>query len=524
MNMYGISSRIQEEMDRLGIDRDLTLSILDACNAGKFDHHQPVKASAIPELDGKQLIDMTRPSGITLPAAHLRQRLQELFGDEGRRFLPETAADDEGEITVPAETISDIGVRLFGKCAYGILNGGSATSYGDEKKNRGFNKELFSLYEPYFHRFSPDVRGKAKGVTPAFINPDGSPGPSYLELKLRALLIGALKHRKNGGNSSSPLPLFQMTSASNNDDLADAFRKYRESPLLKDLSRVLNMHIDQIRTGIQPLIAAYTHSREGRPKKLFTRAFGKEGTLLPLPGGHGQNFIALRGVYQELRREGYRYAMLGNVDNLGTTPDPNHLGYLALSGKHAAFEFSFKTGVDVKGGVLVRDQHGRLTCADIGPAISRETVEEREHQGSAVLFNCASAIFDLDFLCSNLDRIIETLPTRFTDQEKDAGAYSQAEQVTWEIIGMLEEFLIFAVKKEERFLAAKMLMDTFLTSGLELDNPVFPPDGSGGISLKELAWSLHRGLEVKLKQDYGMKLNEGRWFPLNPQELEERIP
>ena len=39
----------------------------------------------------------------------------------------------------------------------------------------------------------------------------------------------------------------------------------------------------------------------------------------------------------------------------------------------------------------------------------------------------------------------QNLPVRFSDQDKDAGRYSQAEQVTWEIIGMLEDFISLAL-------------------------------------------------------------------------------
>ena len=54
---------------------------------------------------------------------------------------------------------------------------------------------------------------------------------------------------------------------------------------------------------------------------------------------------------------------------------------------------------------------------------------------------------------------------RFTDQDKDAGRYSQAEQVTWEVAGILPAFLSFAVDKYDRFIAAKLFAETLLTSG-----------------------------------------------------------
>jgi UTP--glucose-1-phosphate uridylyltransferase len=519
MNTY-ISSDLKHAFRQNGIDENLTLSILDSVNKGEFDHIKPVTAAKIPGTDGKRVLDMTNPSPLSLPHSDGVHRLESLFGKEGKTFLPRQRDGDLLQFT-PRE-IEKVGIALFGRCAYGILNGGSATSYADEKKNQAFNGELFSLYKPYFDQIAPEVKGKAKGITPAFINPDGTPGPSYLELKMRALLIRGLQYHLQGGEREHPLPLFQMTSGSNNGEISQAYQEYGNSPLLKPLMAETGIEVRKVKTGIQPLIAAYTHSKEGRPKEIFTRAFGKEGAILPLPGGHGQNFIALRKVYKELLEEGYRYAMLGNVDNLGTTPDPLLLGYLALSGKEAAFEFSFKTAVDVKGGILVEDTEGNLTCADIGPAISGQAVAEQVQKGKQVLFNCASAIFDLEFLCSNLEHIIHSLPTRFTDQEKDAGAYSQAEQVSWEIIGMLDDFLIFGVRKQERFLAAKMVMDTFLTSGLLLDDPDFPASPDEEPGLKELAETLHSGLKEKLHNEYGMKQENNRWIPVKIEELKER--
>ena len=54
---------------------------------------------------------------------------------------------------------------------------------------------------------------------------------------------------------------------------------------------------------------------------------------------------------------------------------------MALSGREAGFEFSFKTPVDIKGGILIRDTRGRLNCGDIGPAISKEQVARAENAG-----------------------------------------------------------------------------------------------------------------------------------------------
>jgi hypothetical protein len=313
--------------------------------------------------------------------------------------------------------------------------------------------------------------------------------------------------------------MFQMTSVNNNSEITRAYGELRNGRLLRDLIDETGVEITSVLTGIQPMIAAFTHDREGRPKRLFTEAFGSRERLLPLPGGHGQNFEVLKEVYRQLYRAGKRFVILGNVDNLGNTIDPAEIALVALTDKQAGFDFAFKTPVDVKGGVLVVDQHGRLDCADIGPAISPEEVSTAEATGTPILFNCATGIFNLSYLVANIDSIIEELPMRWSNQEKDAGAYSQAEQVTWEIIGMLDDFYIFGVDKYERFLAAKLLIESLMASGIGLEDPRYPTDVDPTKDLKRVAFRLHDGLKRKLSSAYGMKLDGGRWIPLNTQEI-----
>ncbi|ADK81984.1 UTP--glucose-1-phosphate uridylyltransferase [Sediminispirochaeta smaragdinae] len=509
------SSRIEEQFRIHSIDRSLTLSILDGFNRGDFDHFIPAKVRSIPEPDGKRIVDMSGKEHVSLsvPRKTAEKRLESLIGPRYKEYIPDNA-DRKGMLTFSREELERIGIVLYAKSAFGVLNGGSATSYVDENKNRDFAPSLFEWYRTIFERIAPNAAGKAKGITPAFIHPDGSSGPSFMELKMRALLLGARAYRQSTGDKHAiPLPLFQMTSRYNNDQILAAYEEYRNSPFLTSLIEETGIDGTKALSGIQPLIAAYTHSDQGRPKGLFTQAFGEKDRLLPLPGGHGQNFIALKEVYNSLLARGYRFAWLGNVDNLGASPDPLQLGFFALSDAQAAFEFSFKTAVDVKGGILIRDEQDRLNCADIGPAISPAELQRVEATGKPILFNCASALFDLKRLCSRLDSIIKELPLRFSDQKKDAGCYSQAEQVTWEVIGMLDHPLIFGVKKSERFLAAKLLTESLLTSGIGLDDPNFPDISKGSSSLRELGKVLNAGLCRGLSSNYGLTLKNGRWIP-----------
>ncbi|MDP3179890.1 MAG: UTP--glucose-1-phosphate uridylyltransferase, partial [Spirochaetaceae bacterium] len=240
-------------------------------------------------------------------------------------------------------------------------------------------------------------------------------------------------------------------------------------------------------------------------KRVFDRAYGRSDASLALPGGHGQCFRVLAPVLRALRDGGIRFAYLGNVDNLGYLPDPSEIALLALSGAPAAFDFALRTSVDVKGGVLVETEDGGRTVADIGPAISFDEVRRLEASGASILFNCATGLFDLDWLVPRLDEIGRTLPVRFTDQDKDVGRYSQAEQVTWEVTGLLPSFLAFAIDKCDRFIAAKLLVETLLTSGIGEGDPRIPAELAG------TSRSLKAGLEAKLAGPYGLALRGGRW-------------
>ena len=253
------------------------------------------------------------------------------------------------------------------------------------------------------------------------------------------------------------------------------------------------------------MIAAYTHSAEGRPKRVFDRSHGRPDSAIALPGGHGQCFRVLAPALRALHGSGARFAYLGNVDNLGFIPDPFEIAILALSGRPAAFDFSLRTPMDVKGGILVETSSGGRTVADIGPAISFDEVKRLEASGSSILFNCAIGLFDLDRLVPRLDEIGRDLPVRFTDQDKDAGKYSQAEQVTWEVASLLPGFLAFAVDKYDRFIAAKLLAETLLTSGAAAGDSRVPSE------LAETSRKLKAALDIKLAGPYGLEARGGRW-------------
>jgi hypothetical protein len=498
------------DMKSKGIDVELALSVLRDFNAGKFDGVRPVSAQSLPGVDGVSVIAIGRESRRTLAfradSAFARKRLGQLGVP-----MPDSVEVHGGDSVFGREALESIGMRLIPSTAYGVLNGGSATSYADSKKNMSFGEDVFSAFRDGFETLAPLCRGRSKGLTPAYVNGDGSPGMSFLTLKMRSRLIAAESYRARFGTAGSVsenrpfMPLYQMTSIANDAEMQEAFEACAKDPDLSVLEVRAGMRGADWMTAVQPMIAAYSHSSEGKPRRIFDRAFGKPDSAIALPGGHGQCFRILKPVFERLLESGVRFAYLGNVDNIGYVPDPLAIALLALSGKPAAFEFSLRTPIDVKGGILVQTSEGRRTVADIGPAISFERVMDFEKSGTPILFNCATGLFDLDWLVPRLDEISSTLPTRFSDQDKDAGRYSQAEQVTWEVSGILPDFLALAVEKKERFIAAKLLAETLLTSGF----------GSGQLpeALELTSRELREGLGRLLRENCGLANRSGTWEP-----------
>ncbi len=518
-----LTHNIIETMKRLGIDVELSRRILENYNAGKYDNVVPIKVTGLPEIDGKRIIDVTRKIKETYDYKKAKAKIDSF----GKSIDLKSIGNRNGsQIEFGPAELRELGIRLYPLLSYGVLNGGSASSYVDYKKNESFSPELFNIFKNEFKSIESVSRGKAKGITPAYINEDGSHGPSYLELKMRSVLIEMMRYNiLTGSKDPIECPMFQMTNVYNNDEISSAYSAYKKSELLETLIQETGCDITRVATGIQPMLAAFTHSSEGRPKGFFLKAYGKENTPLPMPGGHGQNFIYLKKVYTDLYEQGKRFVYLGNVDNIGYTINPTNLALFALSEKNAGFEFAFKTRVDVKGGVLIIDQNGKLNCADIGAAISKDEINRVEKEGKKILFNAATGLFDLEYLVKNIDTIAANLPMRISDQDKDSGKYAQAEQVTWEVISVLDNPMIFCVDKYRRFLASKLLIEGLMASGLKRDHHDYPKDPVQEKNLHWIAHILASGMERQFKTTYGFKFikEASVWVPKSTSDLIEEL-
>jgi len=502
-----ISTALASDMLAKGIDISLTETILEDLNNGLYDADARFEVVGVPSVDGKTIVSSGSTMRYEMSERIVNERLAALGIEESMGSkLP------DGNIFFDKPALIDLGERLYAKTAWGVLNGGSATSYADRKKNSSLGPGVFEAIRNGFELLAPLCEGRPKGITPAYLNPDGSPGESFLVLKMRATLLQALRYIERFGKAVRPvLPFFQMTSDGTDTALASAYAGYRNHPWLAPLVKAAGVDPTEPRSAKQPLIAAFTHGSEGKPRQIFDRAWSKTDSSLALPGGHGQSFRVLASVYRNLLASGYRYAWLGNVDNIAYIPDPAELAVMALSGSEAAFEFSYRTPVDIKGGILVTTKSGRKTVVDIGQAITFDAVRALEADGNKVLFNCATCILDLECIVPKLDEIARKIPVRVSDQDKDAGRYSQAEQSTWEVIGLIDDPLGFAVEKGDRFIAAKLLAETLLASGaVAASGPSagqLPPD------VELIAGMMSSGLRNVLSGPCGLKLKDGKWIP-----------
>ncbi len=178
----GPGAALLADMKAKGIDAGLSLSILDDYNAGLYDSSGPVVATGVPAVDGRSVVSLSAPAGrgpgapagfsYAVPARAARERLDELGIP-----LPPSARDGKKDtLAFDTQALERIGEALLGRTAFGVLNGGSATSYADSKKNLAFGQGVFDALAPSYERLAPLCKDEPKGLTPAYLEPDGSPG------------------------------------------------------------------------------------------------------------------------------------------------------------------------------------------------------------------------------------------------------------------------------------------------------------------------------------------------------------
>ena len=96
------------------------------------------------------------------------------------------------------------------------------------------------------------------------------------------------------------------------------------------------------------------------------RVPGKPDLGVVSSGARGSLYgLGTSGVLGDLLADGFRYAFLSNVDNVGGCPDPSLLAYFIRSGAPFLMEVVRRTAEDWKGGHLARRRtDGRLVLRE----------------------------------------------------------------------------------------------------------------------------------------------------------------
>jgi hypothetical protein len=174
-------------------------------------------------------------------------------------------------------------------------------------------------------------------------------GPKSL-LKVKSLLsfldIAVLQNR----HLNPDVPLIFMNSFSTRPDTLEALAAY---PWLQESA----LAIDFIQHKVPKVDAT-----------LLGPAEHPENTDLEwCPPGHGDVYAALvgSGMLDQLLENGYEYAFLSNIDNLGAVIDPAILGYFIENNFSFMMETAERTANDKKGGHLARSKSGGYLLREI---------------------------------------------------------------------------------------------------------------------------------------------------------------
>jgi UDP-N-acetylglucosamine pyrophosphorylase len=368
--------------------------------------------------------------------------------------------EDSGDSLIFSnKDLIQLGYSVGDSVCFGVLNGGAATSYYDEGKNSSFDSQLFEKTASLFKKQAEQFRDLPKALVPAALNPDGSPGASFLQIKL-ASLIQFMDEVMQITGRQSRVPFIQMTSELTDDILNGYCNDLKSSISFEELLKSRNLKKFDFLSFQQTLVPALIK----RGSRYFPFLDG-EGNSVMLPGGHGQFYVAIKEYLNHLVLNNIKYLSIGNIDNIGYSLNPLLIGLAEVAGVDSIFEFAYRTELDVKGGILGHCK-GHLCCGEIGSSVSLEDICAFEADHSSVLFNCATGLFNVKFLLKYIDQIVEKLPLRISKQQKDFGEYYAVEQNMWDIIGILDTPVIAGVDKEQRFLPSKFFLENLITTGI----------------------------------------------------------
>ena len=231
------------------------------------------------------------------------------------------------------------------------------------------------------------------------------------------------------------------------------------------------------------------------------------------PPGHGDLYTALQssGMLERLLDEGYQYAFVSNVDNLGAVLDPRILAWFAASGAPFASEAIDRTEADKKGGHLARRDGGLVLresaqVADDDQDAFQDTSRHR-------FFNANNLWIDLRALDAVLKASgpvlgLPLIVNRKTVDPADRTSppVIQLETAMGAAIGVFDGAAALHVPRE-RFLPVKTTSDLLV---LRSDAYVLEDDGRMRLADgRESAPLVFLGDEFKLLRDFDARFPDG---------------
>jgi UTP--glucose-1-phosphate uridylyltransferase len=157
-------------------------------------------------------------------------------------------------------------------------------------------------------------------------------GLTFLDVVARQVL--ALRER-----TGARLPLVLMNSFSTREPSLERLARYPDLPVAGlELDFLQNKEPKLVEDTLEPV------------------TWEADPSLEWAPPGHGDLYPALvsSGMLAALLEQGYRYAFVANVDNLGAVLDPRILGWMAREEIPFLMEVADRTAADRKGGHLAR--------------------------------------------------------------------------------------------------------------------------------------------------------------------------
>ena len=293
-----------------------------------------------------------RGIGATPPAidSFLRQYRQLVAGQSGfiesASIEPVTELPDADKLAAYA----DAGTAALPKTLIVKLNGGLGTSMGLDR---------------------------AKSLLPV------KNGKTFLDVVVGQVLEIRLRTR-------TEMPLVLMDSFNTHDDTMAALQKYPE-----------------LAGGQKGIPVAFVQDRvpKIRQDNLLPVDWIADSSREWCPPGHGNLYLAMAtsGTLQALLRDGFEYAFVTNVDNLGATLSLPILGFFAEQRLPFLMEVTDRTEADKKGGHLARARDGRLILrerAQCPPAEEKDFQDVRKYR----FFNTNNLWVNLQALKRALDR------------------------------------------------------------------------------------------------------------------------